>query len=45
MTAGLLSRSLLRAPQELWRQLLASTDSLALFVSKKDEMTLFPMPR
>lgn len=45
MAAGLLSRTLLRAPQELWRQLLVSSDSLALFVSKKDEMTLFPLPR
>lgn len=40
MKAGLLARSLLRAPQELWDQWFTSQDSMALFVSKDDSQLL-----
>jgi thiamine biosynthesis lipoprotein ApbE len=45
MEAGLLSRTLLRAPQTLWENLIISYESMAVFVSKNDERYLFPVPK
>jgi FAD:protein FMN transferase len=44
LKAGLLSRTVLLAPQEMWGRLLTSYNAMALFISRRDEMILFPSP-